>query len=162
MPSLPGACKSGAFFAAARIASGSFFTIPCATANRGGCWPKSHLPESSSAWNWRRCRSPFSSEMKPTTKSEITPPMPIRTTMAITPIAHFNPVRPFTLSPQMNTDRTQITSLCNPVAACLWEARLESVKGVAHRATATVIGGQKFSVLARTSQSRLRHDRVRR
>ena len=111
VPSLPGACKSGTFFAAARIASESFFTIPCATANRGGCWPKSHLPESSSAWNWRRCRSPFSSEMKPTTKSEITPPMPIRTTMAVTPIADFNPVRPFTLSSQMNTDRTQITSL---------------------------------------------------
>ena len=67
--------------------------------------------------------------------------------MAITPIAHFNAVRPFTLSPQMNTDRTQITSLV-PVAASLWEARLKSVKGVAHRATATVIGGQKVSVFS--------------
>jgi hypothetical protein len=39
----------------------------------------------------------------------------------------------------MNTDRTQITSLCNPITASLWEARLKSVKGVAHRATATAI-----------------------
>ena len=35
--------------AGVRIASESFFTIPCATANSAGCWPKSHLPESSSA-----------------------------------------------------------------------------------------------------------------
>ena len=48
----------------------------------------------------------------------------------------------------MNTDRTQITSLCNAVAASLWEARLKSVKGVAHRATATAIRGQKVSVFS--------------
>ena len=59
--------------------------------------------------------------------------------MASTPIADLNTVRGFTLSPQMNTDRTQITSLCNPVAASRWEARLKSVKDVAHRATATAI-----------------------
>src|SRR5207244_10198663 len=52
-PSLAGACKSGTPFAAARIASGSFFTIPWATANRAGCLPKSHLPESCSACSWR-------------------------------------------------------------------------------------------------------------
>jgi hypothetical protein len=60
----------------------------------------------------------------------------------------------------MNTGRTQITSL--PVAASLWEARLKSVQGVAHRTTTTVVGGRSFSVLARTVQSRLPHDRAHR
>ena len=64
--------------------------------------------------------------------------------MAITPTVHINTVRPFTVSPQMNTDLKQITSL--PVAASLREPRPKSLKGIAHRATATVIGGQKVSV----------------
>jgi len=96
--------------------------------------------------------------------------------MASRQIAHLNTVRAFTLSPQMNTDRTQITSLCNPVAAVcerrflvaasLREARLKiSLMHVQRRPQGDGYSdtcAAKFSVLARTSQSRLPRDRVRR
>jgi hypothetical protein len=109
VPSLPGACKSGALFAAARIASESFFTIPCATANSAGSRPKSHLPDSSLRLELAAMPLALFQRHKTDHEKQDHGANADKNYNGDYTDRPFNTVRPFTLSPQMNTDRTQIT-----------------------------------------------------